>query len=66
MAMAEIYMDAETQRVADEVEGGWENIRAFGLSVAVTWDAPARAAAIAAIPLPAAKSNTRRAATSSR
>lgn len=39
MAMAEIYMDAETQRVADEVQGGWENIRAFGLSVAVTWDA---------------------------
>jgi len=39
MAMAEIYMDAETQRIADEVQGGWDNIRAFGLSVAVTWDA---------------------------
>lgn len=37
--MVEIYLDAETQRVADEVQGGWENIRAFGLSVAVTWDA---------------------------
>ena len=37
--MAEIYLDTETQRVADEVQGGWDNIRAFGLSVAVTWDA---------------------------
>ena len=39
MAMAEIYMDAETQRIADEVQGGWDNIRAFRLSVGVTWDA---------------------------
>ena len=39
MAVTEIYMDVETQRVADEVQGGWDNIRAFGLSVAVTWDA---------------------------
>lgn len=39
MAMTEIYLDVETQRVADEVQGGWDNIRAFGLSVAVTWDA---------------------------
>jgi DEAD/DEAH box helicase domain-containing protein len=37
--MTEIYLDTETQRVADEVQGGWDNIRAFGLSVAVTWDA---------------------------
>ena len=37
--MAEIYLDAETQRLSDEVSGGWENIRAFGLAVAVTWDA---------------------------
>lgn len=37
--MAEIYLDTETQRIADEVQGGWENVRAFGLSVAVTWDA---------------------------
>jgi DEAD/DEAH box helicase domain-containing protein len=36
--VAEIYLDVETQRLADEVPGGWENIRAFGLSVAVTWD----------------------------
>jgi DEAD/DEAH box helicase domain-containing protein len=36
--MAEIYLDTETQRLADEVSGGWDNIRAFGLSVAVTWD----------------------------
>ena len=39
MVMAEIYLDTETQRLADEVPGGWDNIRAFGLSVAVTWDA---------------------------
>lgn len=37
--MTEIYLDAETQRLAEEVDGGWNNIRAFGLSVAVTWDA---------------------------
>ena len=37
--MTEIYLDVETQRLADEVQGGWDNIRAFGLSVAVTWDA---------------------------
>jgi len=36
--MAEIYLDTETQRLAEEVSGGWDNIRAFGLSVAVTWD----------------------------
>ena len=39
VAMAEIYLDTETQRLAEEVEGGWENIRAFGLAVGVTWDA---------------------------
>ena len=38
MTMTEIYLDVETQRIADEVQGGWDNIRAFGLSVAVTWD----------------------------
>ena len=37
--MKEVYLDVETQRLAEEVEGGWDNIRAFGLSVAVTWDA---------------------------
>ncbi len=34
----EIYLDVETQKLAHEVPGGWTNIRAFGLSVAVTWD----------------------------
>ncbi|MGH9776469.1 MAG: ribonuclease H-like domain-containing protein [Candidatus Acidiferrales bacterium] len=34
----EIYFDIETLRLADEVPGGWKNIRAFGLAVAVTWD----------------------------
>lgn len=37
--MLEIFVDTETQRLADEVQGGWDNIRAFGLTVAVTWDA---------------------------
>lgn len=34
----EIYLDVETQKLAHEVPGGWMNIRAFGLAVAVTWD----------------------------
>jgi DEAD/DEAH box helicase domain-containing protein len=36
--VSEIYLDVETQKLADEVQGTWENIRAFGLAVAVTWD----------------------------
>jgi DEAD/DEAH box helicase domain-containing protein len=35
---SEIYLDVETLRLSDEVEGGWTNIRAFGLALAVTWD----------------------------
>jgi DEAD/DEAH box helicase domain-containing protein len=31
-------LDIETLRLSHEVEGGWGNIRAFGLAVAVTWD----------------------------
>jgi DEAD/DEAH box helicase domain-containing protein len=34
----EIYLDIETLRLSHEVEGGWSNIRAFGMAVAVTWD----------------------------
>ncbi len=34
----EIYLDIETLRLSHEVEGGWGNIRAFGVAVAVTWD----------------------------
>ena len=34
----EIFYDLETPRWSDEVEGGWSNISAFGMSVAVTWD----------------------------
>lgn len=34
----EIYLDIETQRLSHEVDGGWSNVRAFGLAVAVTWD----------------------------
>jgi DEAD/DEAH box helicase domain-containing protein len=34
----EIYLDIETLRLSHEVEGGWGNIRSFGLAVAVTWD----------------------------
>ncbi|MBI2081357.1 MAG: ribonuclease H-like domain-containing protein [candidate division NC10 bacterium] len=36
--MDEIYLDTESQRGPEEVPGGWENIPAFGLAVAVTWD----------------------------
>jgi len=36
----EIYLDVETQRLSSEVQGGWDNIRAFGLAVAVTWNEP--------------------------
>ncbi|MGC1969108.1 MAG: ribonuclease H-like domain-containing protein [Candidatus Acidiferrales bacterium] len=28
----------ETLRISSEVDGGWANIRAFGLAVAITWD----------------------------
>jgi len=38
MLTVEIYLDVETQRIAEEVPGGWDNIRAFGLALAVTWD----------------------------
>lgn len=38
--MSEIYLDVETQRLSNEVPGGWNNIRDFGLSVAVTWNDP--------------------------
>lgn len=34
----EIYLDIETLRLSDEVEGGWSSIRHFGVAVAVTWD----------------------------
>jgi len=33
-----IFFDLETQRWSTEVEGGWSNIRGFGLSIAVSWD----------------------------
>ena len=36
--MAEIFLDVETQRLSHEVPGGWDNVRAFGLALAVTWD----------------------------
>jgi DEAD/DEAH box helicase domain-containing protein len=34
----EIFLDIETLRLAHEVQGGWSNIRHFGIAVAVTWD----------------------------
>jgi hypothetical protein len=34
----EVYLDIETLRLSHEVEGGWANIRQFGVAVAVTWD----------------------------
>jgi DEAD/DEAH box helicase domain-containing protein len=36
--MSEIFLDVETQRLQTEVPGGWDNIAAFGLALAVTWD----------------------------
>jgi len=34
--LKEIFFDLETKRWSDEVDGGWSNIPAFGISVAVT------------------------------
>lgn len=34
----EIYLDVETLRLSHEVPGGWSNIKAFGLALAVTWN----------------------------
>ena len=39
--MTELSVDVETQRLSSEVPRGWNDIRAFGVSVAVTWDEPA-------------------------
>jgi DEAD/DEAH box helicase domain-containing protein len=36
--MSEIYLDVETQKLQTEVPGGWDNIAAFGLALAITWD----------------------------
>ena len=35
--LKEIFFDLETKLWSTEVEGGWSNIPAFGMSVAVTW-----------------------------
>jgi DEAD/DEAH box helicase domain-containing protein len=36
--LRQILFDLETQRWSNEVEGGWNNVVKFGLSVAVSWD----------------------------
>ncbi len=36
--MSDIYLDVETRKLQSEVAGGWDNIAAFGLALAVTWD----------------------------
>ncbi len=36
--LKEIFFDLETKRWSTEVEGGFRNISAFGMSVAVTWN----------------------------
>lgn len=36
----DVYLDIETERWSDEVEGGWRNISAFGMALAVTFDGP--------------------------
>jgi DEAD/DEAH box helicase domain-containing protein len=33
-----MVLDVETQRLADEVVGGWANVEGFGVAVVVTWD----------------------------
>lgn len=35
--LKEIFFDLETKLWSSEVDGGWSNIPAFGMSVAVTW-----------------------------
>ncbi len=37
-ALKEIFFDLETPKWSTEVEGGFSNIPAFGMSVAVTWN----------------------------
>jgi DEAD/DEAH box helicase domain-containing protein len=37
-ALKEIFFDLETPKWSTEVEGGFSNISAFGMSVAVTWN----------------------------
>lgn len=37
-ALKEIFFDLETKLWSTEVEGGFSNISAFGMSVAVTWN----------------------------
>ena len=32
-----IVLDLETQKLSDEVEGGWNNIKDFGVAVAICW-----------------------------
>ncbi len=36
--LKEIFFDLETKRWSAEVEGGWNNIRGFGIAITVTWD----------------------------
>lgn len=35
--MREVFLDIETLRWSEEVEGGWENIPGFGFALAITW-----------------------------
>lgn len=36
--LKEIFFDLETKLWSTEVEGGWNNIRGFGMAIAVTWN----------------------------
>ncbi|HKZ50311.1 MAG TPA: ribonuclease H-like domain-containing protein [Dehalococcoidia bacterium] len=37
-ASGELFLDLETKKLSQEVPGGWNNIRSFGLALAVTWE----------------------------
>ncbi len=37
-ATGPIVLDVETQRLAEQVDGGWSAVHRFGVAVAVTWD----------------------------
>ena len=37
MSRKVVYLDTETMRISDDVEGGWDNVQSFGVSMAVVY-----------------------------